>query len=135
MASTSDGMTGADRNADLAKVRCETARVASQHGQHDIAEQAISKLAQAAAQTGDLLVGNNYETARGYLLVSQGDYVNAADELSSNRRSPLAMQQLAIAQQKSKDESAASDTQTQLKFMRAPTVEWYLYSHSSSSSN
>jgi tetratricopeptide (TPR) repeat protein len=127
-----DGMTGADRNADLAKLRCEIARIASQHGLHDVAEQATSRLAQAAAQTGDLLVGNNYETARGYLLMSQGDFVNAADELSSARRSPLAMQQLIIAQQKSKDQSAASDTQIQLKYMRAPTVEWFLYSHSSS---
>src|SRR6201995_2658517 len=111
-------MKGADRNVDLAKVHCEIARITSLHGQRDIADQAISKLAQAAAQTGDLLVGNNYETARGYLLISQGHCANAADELSSDRRSPLAMQQLVIAQQKSNDKNAASDTQTQLKYMR-----------------
>jgi hypothetical protein len=128
----SDGMTGADRGANLAKVRCEEARIASQHGLHDVAEQAISKLAQAAAQSGDLLVGNNYETARGYLLLSQGDFTNAADELSSNRRSPLAVQQLAIAQQKSADKSA-NDTFIQLKYQRAPTVEWYLASSQSGS--
>ena len=97
-------------------------------GAVDIAEQAISKLAQFAAQSGDLRVGNFYETARGFLLSSQGELSSAVDELSSNRRSPLAVQQLAAAQQKSGDQAAAAETHFQLKYQRAPTVEWYIAS-------
>ena len=92
---TVEGMSGSDRNGALANVLCEEARVASQHGIPETAEQAISKLERLAAQTADLLVENPYETARGYLLLSQGDFTNAVDELSANRLSPLAVQQLA----------------------------------------
>src|SRR6202011_1273307 len=129
---TVEGMSGADRSAALANVLCEEARVASQHGISETAEQAISKLERLAAQTADLLVENPYETARGYLLVSQGDLVNAVDELTANRLSPLAVQQLAVVQQKLGNKSAASETFDQLKYQRAPTVEWYLASQNGS---
>jgi len=124
-----DGMSGADRGGVLAQVLCEETRVSAQHNIKETAEQAITKLAEFAAQSGDLLVGDNYETARGYLLLSQNDLPNAADELSANRTSPLALQQLAIALQKSGDTAGATETLTQLKYQRAPTVEWYLSSH------
>jgi hypothetical protein len=124
-----EGMSEADRSNTLATVLCEETRVASRHGLPEVAQQAISKLAQFAAHSGDLLVGNNYETARGYLLLSQGDLSTAADELASNRRSPLAVQQLAWVQQKSGDSTAATETLTQLKYQRAPTVQWFLASH------
>jgi predicted Zn-dependent protease len=123
-----EGMSEADRGGALANVLCEEARVASQHGLSEAAEQAISKLERLAAQTGDLLVENPYETARGYLLLSQGDLANAVDELSANRLSPLAVQQLAVAQQKLGYQAAAAETTHQLKYQRAPTVEWYLAS-------
>jgi tetratricopeptide (TPR) repeat protein len=129
---TVEGMTGADRGSALANVLCEEARVASQHGLPEAAQQAISKLERLAAQTADLLVENPYETARGYLLFSQGDLANAVDELSANRLSPLAVQQLAVAQQKLGSESAAAETFNQLKYQRAPTVEWYLASQKNS---
>jgi hypothetical protein len=61
-------------------------------------------------------------------LLSQGDLTNAVDELSANRLSPLAVQQLAVAQQKLGYQSAAGETATQLKYQRAATVEWYLAS-------
>jgi tetratricopeptide (TPR) repeat protein len=125
---TLDGMTGADRGGAMAKVLCEEARIASQHGIWETAERAISKLARFAAESADLVVANNYETARGYLLTVQHDLVGAADEFSANRRSPLAVQQLALVQQKSGDSTAATETLTQLKYLRAPTVEWYLAS-------
>ncbi len=127
-----NGMSGAERGAALATVLCEEARVNSQHGLHQAAERAISKLAEFAAQSGDLLVGNHYETARGYLLLSEGDATDAADELSANRLSPLAVQQLAAAQQRSGDKSGAAETLEQLKYERAPTVEWYLASKNGS---
>jgi len=127
-----EGMSEADRGAALANVLCEEARVASQHGLTEAAEQAISKLERLAAQTAALLVENPYETARGYLLLSQGDLANAVDELSANRLSPLAVQQLAVVQRKLGNQSAAGETVKQLKYQRAPTVEWYLASQNGS---
>jgi tetratricopeptide (TPR) repeat protein len=129
---TVEGMSGADQGGALANVLCEEARVASQHGLPETAEQAISKLERLAAQSANLLVENPYETARGYLLLSQGDLANAVDELSANRLSPLAVQQLAVAQQKLGNQSAAGETANQLKYQRAPTVEWYLASQNGS---
>jgi tetratricopeptide (TPR) repeat protein len=128
-----EGMSGSDRGGALANVLCEEARVASQQGQPETAQQAISKLAQFAAQSGDLRVGNYYETARGFLLLSQGDLSNAVDELSSNRRSPLAVQQLAAAQQESGDKTGAAESLFELKYQRAPTVEWYIASRGGAS--
>lgn len=125
---TVEGMSGSDRSGALANVLCEQARVASQHGLPETAEQAISKLERLAAQSANLLVENPYETARGYLLLSQGDLANAVDELSANRLSPLAVQQLEVAQQKLGNQAAAGETANQLKYQRAPTVEWYLTS-------
>jgi hypothetical protein len=119
-------MSASDRSGALANVLCEQARVASQHGLPETAEGAISKLERLAAQTGDLLVENPYETARGYLLLAQGDFTNAVDELSANRLSPLAVQQLAVVQQKLGSPSAASETLNQFKYQRAASVEWYL---------
>jgi predicted Zn-dependent protease len=129
---TVEGMSEADRGGALANVLCEEARVASQHALPEAAEQAIGKLERLAAQTADLLVENPYETARGYLLLLQGDLANAVDELSANRLSPLAVQQLAIAQQKLGNHAAAGETFNQLKYQRAPTVEWYLASQKGS---
>jgi tetratricopeptide (TPR) repeat protein len=125
---TVEGMSGADRSGALANVLCEEARVAAQHGLSEAADQAISKLERLAAQTADLLAENAYETARGYQLLAQGDLNNAVDELSANRLSPLAVQQLAVVQQKLGYQAAAAETTTQLKYQRAPTVEWYLAS-------
>jgi tetratricopeptide (TPR) repeat protein len=121
-----EGMSGADRGTALAKVLCEEARVASQHAIRETAEQAIASLEKLASQSGDSVVANQYDTARGYLFQSQGDLANAGNELSSNRHSPLAVQQLARVQQKSGDQSAANESLLQLKYQRAPTAEWYL---------
>jgi tetratricopeptide (TPR) repeat protein len=126
-----EGMSGSDRAGALANVLSEEARVASQHGLPDTAQEAISKLERLAAQTAGLLVENPYETARGYLLLSQGDLTNAVDELSANRLSPLAVQQLGVAQQKLGNQSAAAESTNQLKYQRAATVEWYLASQNS----
>lgn len=128
--SNSEGMAASDRGALMAATLAEEARIAARHGQIDVTEQAISKLAQAAAQSGDLLAGNNYETARGYLLVAQGNLPDAADELSASRRSPLAVQQLALAQTQLGDSIAASESITQLKYQRTASVEWFLVGHS-----
>ena len=124
-----NGMTGADRGSALAIVLCEEARIASLHEQRDVVESAISRLARSAAQSGDLRVTNNYDKARGFLLLSQNDLFGAADALTADKRSPLAVQQLAIAQEKLGDKAAAEETRAQLRYQRAPTVEWFLASH------
>lgn len=129
-----DGMSGSDRGAALAKVLCEEARVASQHAIRETAGQAVARLEQLASQSGDQVVANQYDSARGYLHESQGDLNNAANELGSNRHSPLAVQQLARVQQKSGDQSGASESLLQLKYQRAPTAEWYLVTQISSTS-
>jgi len=124
------GMGEPDRHISSAGVLREEARVAALSGSRGTAEEAISKLERAAALTRDLIVENNYESARGYLLFAQGDFANAADELAADPHSPLALQQLALTHEKLGDTVAAENVRTRLKYQRAPTVEWYLTTHS-----
>jgi predicted Zn-dependent protease len=126
------GMSEPDRNISLASVLREQARVASANNQLDLAQEAIAKLERYAAITRDLIVENNYESARGYALVAQGDLADAADELATDPHSPLALQQLAQAQEKLGNTAAAETIRIRLKYQRAPTVEWYLTTHATS---
>jgi tetratricopeptide (TPR) repeat protein len=123
------GMSEPDRNASLAAVLCEEARVEALHGHADAAREAVVKLERAAKQSRDLVVEDYYEAARGYMLFAKGDFANAVEELAGNPRSPLALQQLALAQDKLGNAAAAEAVRTRLKYLRAPTVEWYLVSH------
>ena len=123
------GLSEPDRNTSLASVLREEARIASANGQSEITQEAISKLERYAAITRDLIVENNYESSRGYALFAQGDFADAADELATDPHSPLALQQLALAQDKLGNTAAALATRTRLKYQRAPTVEWYLTTH------
>jgi tetratricopeptide (TPR) repeat protein len=124
------GMSEPDRNISLAQVLREQARVAALNNQLEAAQEAISKLERHAAVTRDLVVENNYESARGFLLFAQGDFANAVDELGTDPHSPLALRQLSLAQIKTGNSSAATATRTRLKYQRAPTVEWFLVTHS-----
>jgi tetratricopeptide (TPR) repeat protein len=123
------GMSEPDRNTFLASALREEARIAAATGQAEVAQEAISKLERSAAITRDLIVENNYESSRGYALFAQGDFANAADELATDPHSPLALQQLALAQEKLGNNAAAESTRNRLKYLRAPTVEWYLTTH------
>jgi predicted Zn-dependent protease len=123
------GMSEPDRNISLASVLREEARIAAAAGQAEVVQEAISKLERSAAITRDLIVENNYESSRGYALFAQGDFANAADELAADPHSPLVLQQLALAQEKLGNNAAAESTRTRLKYLRAPTVEWYLTTH------
>jgi predicted Zn-dependent protease len=109
-----------DRIVCLAAVRKEQARAAALGGFSEAAKEAISKLE---------LSESNYESAQGYLSFAKGAFPDAVDQLSSDPHSPLAMQQLALAQEKLGDTAAAEATRTQLKYLRAPTVEWFLVTH------
>jgi predicted Zn-dependent protease len=123
------GMSEPDRNVSLANVRREEARIAAFNGRPSVAQDAISKLERSASITRDLIVANNYDSARGFLLFSQGDFSDAADELAADPHSPVALRQLALAQDKLGNAAAAENTRTRLKYQRAPTVEWYLITH------
>jgi tetratricopeptide (TPR) repeat protein len=123
------GMGEPDRNISLASVLREEARIAAINGNADAVQEAISKLERHAAMTRDLIVENNYESARGYALFAEGDFANAADELATDPHSPLALQALALAQDKLGNSAAAQSARTRLKYQRAPTVEWYLVTH------
>jgi predicted Zn-dependent protease len=124
-------MSEPDRVTSLGYVLREQARIAGLSGLSDAAQEAISKLEHSATLTRDRIVQDSYESARGYVLFNNGDYANAVDGLSSDPHSPLALQQLALAQEKLGD-TASAETRTRLKYLRASTVEWYLVTHPAS---
>jgi predicted Zn-dependent protease len=124
------GMTEPDRHIFWAMIVREEARLASLSGQINVAQEAVGKLERVASETHDLVVANSYESARGYLLFAQGDFASAVDELGTDPHSPLALQQLAIAQERLGNAAAAESARARLKYQRAPTVEWFLVAHS-----
>jgi predicted Zn-dependent protease len=126
------GMTEPDRHLSWATIVREEARLASLSGQTNPAQEAVAKLERVASDTHDLVVANSYESARGYLLFAQGDFASAVDELGTDPHSPLALQQLAVAQERLGNAAAAESARGRLKYQRAPTVEWFLVAHSSS---
>jgi hypothetical protein len=124
--SPSDGLSESDRDNFHAQVLRERVRISASRGELPLAEASVRKLELLADQSRDFLVANSYESARGYVLAAQGDFANAVDELAADPRSPIALDQLAAAQQKIGNTAAAQATQTRIKYLRAPTVEWYL---------
>ena len=90
------------------------------------ATNSVRELEQFAITSRDQIVESAYESARGYLLVSRGDFENAADELATDPRSPLALQLLAATQEKLGKADAAGTTRKRLKYQRRANVEWYL---------
>src|SRR2546430_1088286 len=123
------GMSESDRGIARATVLRERVRVAAQSGLADLVASTISKLEGFAVSSRDLVIENAYESARGFALFEQRDYLSAADELGADSHSPLALQQLAMAQEKLGKPDAAQSTRTRLKYQRGPTVEWLLATH------
>jgi tetratricopeptide (TPR) repeat protein len=128
------GMSEADRGVARATVLRERARVAALNRFTENAVEAISELEGLATSSRDLVVENAYESARGYLLFAQDDLTSAKDELAADSHSPLALQQLALAQEKLGLGSAAQATRSRLKYQRGPTVEWFLVAHQDAAS-
>jgi tetratricopeptide (TPR) repeat protein len=124
------GMSESDQNSALGAVLREEVRIAAGQKSFDLATQTVAKLEKFASRSRDLVVAGDYESSRGYLLFYQEDLANAADELVADSHSPLALLQLAIAQEKLGNLAAAEETRTRLKYQRAPIVEWYLVTHS-----
>jgi tetratricopeptide (TPR) repeat protein len=125
-----DGFSDADRIGSLAMAFREHARVAVSAGASPQASEAVHQLEQLASQSSDPLVENCFETAKGYFLAAQGDYFKASEELAADPRSVLAVSQLIAVDQKLGDLSAVNTLRAGIKYLRTPTVEWYLFSHS-----
>jgi predicted Zn-dependent protease len=127
-------MSEPDRNAYLGVTLREEARLSAMNSKPEAAQEAISKLERYAAITQDLVIENNYESARGFALFAQGDYANAADELETDPHSPIATLHLALALEKLGNKTAAEEARTRLRFQRAPTPEWFFVAHASATS-
>ncbi len=123
------GMLESDRGINRAAVLREGARVAALHGLSSEATEAITELETLARASRDQLIASYFESARGYLSVSKGDFANAAEQLAADPHSPLALQQLATTQEKLGKAEAAQKTRTRLKYQRGPYVEWFLVTH------
>jgi len=123
------GMLESDRNVDRATVLRERVRVAALNGQSGEAAESTSQMETLATETRDIFVQACYETARGYTTIAQKDFQNAAEALAADPHSPLALQQLAVAQLKLGNKDAMEATLTRLKYQRGPTVEWFLVRH------
>jgi predicted Zn-dependent protease len=120
------GMLESDRGLDRAAVLRETVRAAASVHLQAEADSAISKLEDLALASRDQLIETALESARGFSLIQEGDFAHAASELSADSHSQFALQQLAIAQEKLDNASAAQSARVRLKFRREPTVEWFL---------
>ena len=123
------GMNESVRGIARAAVLCERVRVAELQGQSKDAEQAISELETLATASRDQLIQSYFESARGYLLTSKGDYENAAQGLAADSHSPLALQQLAAVQEKLEKTADAQAARTCMKYHRGSEPEWFLATH------
>lgn len=120
------GMSESDRGIARAAVLRERVRVAARQGQSSDAAQPISELQALAGASRDQLIESYFESARGYLMASRGDFENAAQALAADPHSALALQQLAAAQEKMGDAVAAQATRACLKYHRSTEPEWFL---------
>lgn len=125
-----EGFSDADRVSSLAQSLREHARVAIAADAQPEASEAVHRLEQLASQSSDPLIENCFETAKGYLLIAQGDYFKASEELAADPRSILAVAQLIAVEQKLGELSTVETLRAGIKYLRTPTVEWYLFSHS-----
>jgi hypothetical protein len=121
-----DGMSEADRDNSRAQVLRERVRISAARGEVALADASVRKLEQLASLSRDLLVENCYESARGYVLAAKGDPAGAVDELAADPRDLLVLDHLAAVQDSLGNASAAESIRTRIKYLRAPTVEWYL---------
>lgn len=126
------GMTEDNREVSLAAVWRERVRASARTGQSDAADHAVHRLEELAAKSRNLIIENIYESAHGYALFSETDFANAVDELSADTRNPLVLLQLILTHEKLGNSAAAESSRRRLKYLRAPTVEWFLVSHSPS---
>ena len=130
-ASSFPPMSENDRQTALASMMRERVRVLSLNGKVDAASAVIQKLEALAVATRDSIVENCYDSARGYLLFAKGDFAGAADALETDTQNPLVTRQAALAYESMGDDAAAVAAKMRLRYLRAPTPQWYLVSHPS----
>jgi predicted Zn-dependent protease len=128
------GMSEPDRNISLASLWREEARVRATLGQAKPAANAVQELSALATKTRDPIVENIYESGHGFELIAEGDLANAADELAADPQNPLVLRQLIVTQEKLGNLGAAEAARARMKYLRSPSAEWYLVSHSTSGS-
>ena len=127
-----ENMGDADRNPALAAIWRDQLRENAQQNKLDDAQIAVQKLEKLAAKSRDLIVQDCYESARGYVFLAQKKYQDAAAQLSADPHSPISVKWLAVAQEKADDWKGADAAKLHFKYLRAPTAEWYLATHSGS---
>lgn len=124
------GMNESDRGIARASVLRERVRVLALQGKSEDAAQILSELESLATASRDQLIGSYFESARGYLLAAKGDFHGAAEGLSADEHSPLALHQLAAVEEKLGNAAAAEAARTCLKYHRSSEAEWFLATHS-----
>ena len=135
LADVRPGMQAADRNAALAAVLREQVRIAVLAHQPQDAASAIQKLQQLADDSRDLLVENISESAKGFISLANGDYPKASQQLSSDLHAPLVVCAYIQAQEKLRDSKTLESAQKQLQYLRTPTVQWYIATHTANTSS
>jgi tetratricopeptide (TPR) repeat protein len=126
LAQVPEDMLAAERNQEYATILREEVRLALANHKRSDADGLVLKLDRLAATSRDQKVESIYESARGYVMSADGDYANAADELTCDLHSPLVVQQLIIVQQKLNNAEGAEKARARLKYLRTPTAEWYV---------
>lgn len=129
-----EGMGESDRNPSLASIWRDQVRAQVEQNHVEATTETIHKLEQLAAQSRDLIAENCYESARGYVFFAQKDYASAQDELSADPHSPIAINWLVDAREKLGDQKGAQSARLRLKYLRAPTAEWYLATQANNAS-
>jgi Flp pilus assembly protein TadD len=123
------GMNESDRGIARAAVLRERVRIQALQGKTGDATQTASELQALATSSRDQLIASYYESALGYLMASKGDLQGAAEGLSADQHSPLALQQLAAIQEKLGHAADAQAARTCLKYHRSSEAEWFLATH------
>jgi len=123
------GMNESGRGIARAAVLRERARIEAQRGASREADEAVAELTALAAASRDQVIRVYFESACGYVLLSRGDFANAADELAADPHSPLALEQLAVVQEKLGNAAAAEAARSALKYHRSSEAEWFLATH------
>ena len=123
------GMNESDRGIARAAVLRERARIEALRGASREADEAVAELTALAAASRDQVIRVYFESACGYVLLSRGDFANAADELAADPHSPLALEQLAVVQEKLGNAAAAEAARSGLKYHRSSEAEWFLATH------
>jgi tetratricopeptide (TPR) repeat protein len=123
-----EGMTERDRNASLAATLREQIRIAGALHNPDVVGGSIRELEELASRTRDAVVANCYESARGFAFFANGDYATAVSGLSADPHAPLVLKAYVEAQEKLGKTENAEEARNRMKYLRAPTAEWYLVS-------